>query len=918
MAIRLLDLDKTCDTLEEVSSPRIFDKKGFCKTGLFSEQIFGPIRTCTCACGTYWGRDRIDQVCTDCGVKIVHSNYRRKTYAKICLSFPVVNPMVYYLILKVGKAKIKEIMQDLLYKESVYGYYYSEEEKGYIKLEFSSTFEVPEIPENVKVYSGPEGVLDLIKFYCNKNMGKSSDWKYLYDNLDKFYINNILVCPPDFRPISKKRDAQMMDELNKYYMTILNFNSVVKDKNLLFIADKRILKINFKNLQKYVFDLYEYIFTKLSKKSGLIRGFILGKRIDFSGRFVICPDPSLHIDECSIPYFAALELYKLEIANELIETRKFKRYEPALKYIDDCIKQQNFNLYDVTEKVIKGKYIILNRQPTLHRMGMLAFKFTINDSFVIKIPPLICEPYNADFDGDQMAIYRPVYDECDVECKEKLSVTANMLSPATGDLITSLNQDIILGIYLLTQEGQTEKVKYKDIDTWKGRVIFNKCLPDNYPFINKLIKKKDIKIILNDLVKTYKPEQVVTILYKLKELGFKHTTIDGRSMSLKNMNFLVAKSISKKILNSKKSIISKWKDLHSPTIVKQLEDGFPYSSFIQSGSRGSWDQVRQIILCRGYVSNSKGEIVDEPIKSNLINGLTKKEFFISCYGSRKGLLDIALNTGVSGYLTRKLIFCSANLELNEIHNSDCGTKDTFILKIPKKNEHGIHVLKFLKCLIGRTIILNNGKKSLIDYSNYHTFAGKTIKLRSPLFCTTRNICSTCYGETSKIMHSPYIGIIAAQVFGEISTQLTLRTFHTSGVAKLSDKAKDDDKHQDIISDLNKVKRLFHCTERLDYSDLIMGLYKIYGSYKDVLLVHYECIVSQMMRLGKHRWRLTEDRDITKCQMTSIDSIPMKESFLLSLAYSKPKYYIINKLLENNLNEPENFGILEKIITNNKL
>lgn len=917
MSIKLLDIDKVCEDLEEVSSPRIFDKKGFCKTGLFSEQIFGPIRTCTCACGIYWGRDRIDQKCKDCGVKIVHSNYRRKTYAKICLSFPIINPLMYYLILKVGKAKIKEIIQDLLYKETVYGYYYSKEEKAYIKLDYSPTFEIPELPKDIKIYTGSKGVFELIKTNCEKYMDKSTDWKYIYNNLDKFYMNNILVCPPDFRPISKKRDAQMMDELNKFYMTILNFNSVVKDKNLLFIGDERIFKINFRNLQKYVFDLYEYIFSKLSKKTGLIRGFILGKRIDFSGRFVICPDPSLHIDECSIPYFAALELYRLEIANELIETRQFKRYEPALKYIDDCIKKQNFNLYDVTEKIIKGRYIILNRQPTLHRMGMLAFKFTINDSFVIKIPPLICEPYNADFDGDQMAIYRPLYKNCEKECKDKLSVTANLLSPATGDLITSLNQDIILGIYLLTQEGQTEKVKYKGIDTWKGRVIFNKCFPKNYPFINKIIDKKTIKIILNDLAKTYKPDEMVTILYKLKELGFKHTTVDGRSMSLKNMNFLDAKSIIKKILDSKKTVVEKWKEIHSPKITKQLEDGFPYSSFIQSGSRGSWDQVRQVILCRGFVSNSKGEIVKKPIKSNLINGLTKEEFFTSCYGSRKGLLDIALNTGVSGYLTRKLIFCSVNLVLDQNMTADCGTKDVFILKISKKNEDGLNSLKLMKCLIGRYII-DNGKKILINYDNYHTFIGKTINLRSPLFCENKEICPTCYGETSKIMHSPYIGIIAAQVFGEISTQLTLRTFHTSGVAKLSDEVEGGDKHQDIISDLNKVKKLFHCTDTINYDKLISKLYKIYGSYKDVLLVHYECIVSQMMRIGRNRWRLSEDRDITKCQMTSIDSVPSKESFLLSLAYSKPKYYIIKELLETNLIGKRDLGILEKIMTNNKL
>jgi DNA-directed RNA polymerase subunit beta' len=1061
MQIKIFNVDEFSKTLPEVTHPEELLRGDFHPEGLFSKQIFGPEVTATCSCNTYWGRANIGRKCPVCNVDIIHSNVRRTRFAKITLPFKIINPIMYYIISKVGKTTIKNILDDFLFSDNVVGYYFN---KKFVAIKVADKQD-PEfkIPEGSVTYCGLNGAFDIVKDLCER-FSENPDWQFIKNNLDNFYINNIIVNPPDYRPASKSKDDKKVDELNKYYKQILNFCSIKKQDFLDEVSANQINEHMIKYLHRHVFSLYEYILESFSKKKGIIRKFILGKRIDFSGRTVITPDPTLNLDQCSIPYLVALELYKLDIAILLMSKRLFNRFDLALNEIEECIKLEDLKYFDLVSEWIANKYVILNRQPTLHRLGILAFKVKLNKNYVIKIHPFICEPYNADFDGDQMAVYRPLYEATEKECEEKLSIANNLLSPSTGNMSIGINQDIIFGLYILTSPDEKKKVTHNNIETYEGRVIFNSIMPKNYPFINKIIDKKTLKTVLNDVIKTHDKQVCIKLIDKIKMLGFEVTTNYGCTMSLKNMDTTETKQIVKDLIDDpSKTWIQKLNELKSDVVMDKVKRIFPYSKFIESGSRGSWDQATQLILCRGYVSNSKGKIITEPIRNNLIDGLTKKEFFNSCYGSRKALLDVAINTGVSGYLTRKLVYCSSSLEMDPSID-DCGTSDALLLVIPDKEIDGIKPLKLAKSLVGRFIqVEGQTELTKITYENYDQFVGKTIKLRSPIFCKNHNMCKKCYGDTSDMIHSNYVGIIAAEALGEISTQLVLRTFHTcfrknveilnvnnervsfeklyekyqngdseytfscsldgkiksskiisvhkdrkekqlirvtldnnevyecsldhlhllvdgtyieakdlkennilmsdltidlithykvkkveiitlddyeelydievdsehhnfllaagvfvhnSGTAKANKDGSED--NQDIINDLTKVNKLFRCTEKHPYNKLLIELFKIYSEYSDVLLVHYECIIAQMMRKNNDRWRTTEHRDLAEVEMTSIDIIPEKESFLLAVAFCKPKSYLVDSILELNTKDDMYDGILEKIMTNKTL
>jgi hypothetical protein len=510
-----------------------------------------------------------------------------------------------------------------------------------------------------------------------------------------------------------------------------------------------------------------------------------------------------------------------------------------------------------------------------------------------------------------MAVYRALYDKTKEECETKLSIKSNLICPTTGGMVLGVNQDVILGLYLLTEPDEKNKITQDGIDTYKGRVIFNQCLPD-YPFINETINKKMLNIILDDICRTRTSDVTAETIDKIKELGFAYTTKAGCTMSLKNMRMPQSRDIVSSIIDDEKlDYKEKFEKLQSEQTLRPVKDSFPYKLFIESGSRGSWLQANQIILCRGYVQNFNGELIKTPIRSSLIDGMTKQEFFNSCYGSRKGLLDTALNTGDSGYLTRKLVYSSVNLELDE-ELDDCGCQQTYNILVPSIKDGG---LKFAKSLVGRyTVEFNKKGESVfeeITYQNYDQYVDRAVNLRSPLFCKSPKVCKTCYGKSNESLHSKYIGIIAAQAMGEVSTQLVLRTFHTSGAAK---KGKDGEKEEDIVNDLTTVKKIFHASSGYDYNQSIMNLYNVYSRYKNILFVHYECIIAQMMRCGKMRWRLSEDRDITKCEMVSIEAVPARETWLLALAFSRPKAYLIDGITEDGGSAS---GVLERIMMNER-
>ena len=777
MEITIFNVDEFCKELPAISRQEELLRGDFHPEGLFSKQVFGPEVTATCGCNIYWGRNNIGKKCPICNVDITYSSERRKRFAKIELPFKIINPVMYLIISKVGKTTIKNMMDHMMFSDIYEGYYFHDERFTLIK---NTDYEDPnfKLPDGSIVYKGLEGIFNLINYLCEKYKDNPK-WDFIKNNMDKFYINNVIINPPDYRPASKSKDDQKIDELNKFYKQIINFCSIEKI-NYLDDNSEHINTYMVKYLHQHVFELYTYIFDSFSKKKGIIRKYILGKRIDFSGRAVITPDPTLKMEECSIPYLMTLELFKLDIIVLLLSKRIFKRVDLAFKEVEECIRLENYKYFDMISDWIKDKYVILNRQPTLHRLGIMSFKVKINKNYVIKIHPLICDPYNADFDGDQMAVYRPLYPEAEQECADKISIKHNLLSPTSGNMSVGLNQDIILGLYLLTSPDEKNVVEYKGKKTYKGRVEFNDILPAGYPFLDKTIDKKTLKILLNDIIKTRDPAESLIVLDKIKELGFKCTTKIGCTMSLKNMNTKVLKEVAKKIFDSSKDWKEKFKELKSPEVLKIVKENFPYSNFIDSGSRGSWDQATQLVLCRGYVANSKGKVIQEPIVGSLVDGLTKKEFFNSCYGSRKALLDVAINTGTSGYLTRRLVYAASNLEIDEnVEDCGCGIAETLIVHIPMKEHEFIKPIALAKSFIGRFAYVGNSTElTQITYENYHTLIGKTLKLRSPIFCKNINLCKKCYGDTSNMTHSNYVGIIAAEALGEISTQLVLRTFHT--------------------------------------------------------------------------------------------------------------------------------------------
>ena len=1012
MKIDWLDIDAACADLPEITTSKIYSKKIFHPDGLFSEKIFGPVKSYTCSCGHYYGRSRRGTVCSVCGVKIENSNVRRKNMGKIVLPFQVINPVMLFTIKRV-KLEVYNVIMSLIMDNDIIGYYYNEKKEKFVKV-LKPTIEseqVP-IPDGVTVYTSPRHTYDLVMDEAKRHMETNRYWKFIYDHMNNFWMKNIGVVPPEFRPVSKSNNQQMRDEMNKYYLQILEFSAVNKDNQLNLINNNQpivtesnsetteqsttvdvsniessnetteenttnivinqqttedIFKFNFKNLQNYILELYQFIFDKFSKKTGLIRGSILGKRIDFSGRCVIDPDPSLELDQCGIPYYMALEFFKIQVANRLLEIKnfnghKFYRYDPVLKFIDECIEKRDFCLFDIVSKIANDKLVMLNRQPTLHRMGLMSFRAVVHKDYVIKTHPFICEPYNADYDGDQMAAYISLYDETEQSNKEHLYIMNNIISPSTGDVCLSVNQDVVLGLYLLTREDGHELIEYTGekpvfgsngtdkVMTTAGRMEFNSILPENFPYFNETLTKGKIHVLLNVICKNYGTDIIKNVLDSIKKMGFGKTTQIGATFSLKNLatDPRIIKFIDSVVDDPNKSTAQKYFELQESELKKEVESTFPYADFIRSGSRGSWDQADQLIWTRGFVSNSKGQVVETPIKHNLVSGMTHDEFLTSCYGARKALLDVALNTAVSGYLTRKLVYGLVNVELDE-NCDDCGTDQYFELEIPEiltdskieemtrdikddkerqlkidelkvQRENSIDPIKLAKSLRHRWYLdEESGTLKQVTENGFKSLIGKKIKLRSPLFCKNPKLCKKCYGQFNlpnniDVLHSKYVGVMAAQALGEVATQLTLRTFHVSGVAQMN-KGQKDDTQQDIINDLTNVKKILHGGSNWNttgYKDMILKLFNIYSNHKTLLLHHFELAVSQIMRYGSRRWRNDPMRDQHEPQIVSIEKVPSLESMILALAFSKPYVYIIGGIMGNA--QPTD-GILEKMLIN---
>jgi hypothetical protein len=521
----------------------------------------------------------------------------------------------------------------------------------------------------------------------------------------------------------------------------------------------------------------------------------------------------------------------------------------------------------------------------LDKTKTVGYDFTVEDFYTF------CT-HDGVYVQDCMAIYFPITEASENDIRTKLGIWKNLISPTDLTLVPQPSQDIILGIWDSTRTKDTDqKIEYHGHMLSPGQILFNECLPDDYPIQTETFTGKKLKLLLNDIVFKYPAKVVMKSLDRLKKLGFEMTTLNGYTLALDDLWDEELYDIGQSLSGNKQE---DFKIINSEHIKEKLND-LPFADIVNSGARGNWDQVKQLVMCRGYVSDYSGRIRDDVVKNSLLTGLTPEEYFNSCWGVRKGLLDTAMSTGDSGYLGRQLVYSSVGVVLDN-ECEDCGTTDTLEITVTKEN---------IKVLLWRYHIEDNVVKK-ISRSNIKDLIGKTIKLRSPIYCQNTKVCKKCYGELHKILHSTEIGIIAAQAIGERSVQLILRSFHTSGVANTE--SLNINMNEDIGSSMALANKLFHSPNKIlkdseRPESLVIALYELFNQYKKIHLIHYEVIVSSMMWYNDVLWRISENRNENKFKWTSILQTPSKLSWLLGMAFASLKNKLVDGLINSRIDVP---------------
>jgi DNA-directed RNA polymerase subunit beta' len=693
-----------------------------------------------------------------------------------------------------------------------------------------------------------------------KNNGMRPEWMIL---------DVIPVIPPDLRPMVALDGGRFASsDLNDLYRRVINRNNRLKqlielnapevicrnEKRMLQEAVDSLIDNSARNSKMVTASTgqkrqLKSLADALKGKQGRFRQNLLGKRVDYSGRSVIVVNPKLNLDQCGLPKIMALELFKPFIIAELIKRELVHNVRSASRYIE----MGNDEVWDILENIIKEAYVMLNRAPTLHRLGIQAFRPVLIEGKAIQIHPLVCTAFNADFDGDQMAVHVPLTKEAVAEAKDIMLSTHNLLKPATGDPIVAPNQDIVWGAYYLTLEfSNGEKIEdgdykyfsndqealmaheYKLIDlheiirvrlgkeimtTTVGRIIFNKILPDKIAYVNEVLGKNKIKNIIKDCLSIYGEDETVKFIDNLKNLSFKYITKSGLSWSFGDLPELPEKDrlideANKQVEQIREQfeeglltdserytkVIEVWtstKEKIAELCKEGLKKSLPVYSMIDSGARGSWAQPVQIIGMKGLVTSPSGAIIELPIKGNLKKGFSVLEYFIATHATRKGLSDTALRTANAGYLTRRLVDVAQDVI---VVDEDCGEKEGLLInraEIEKDNDDffrkisGRYLAKDLTDKKGK-VLLEAG--SLLTEDFIKEIKNKDIEeawVRSVLTCKLhKGVCAKCYGVdlayNKEVKIGTTVGIIAAQSIGEPGTQLTMRTFHTGGVAGADD------------------------------------------------------------------------------------------------------------------------------------
>ncbi len=905
--------------------------------GLFCQKIFGPTKDWECACGKYKRIRHKGVVCDRCGVKVEQSKVRRERMGHIELAAPVahlwylkgtpsriatildmppkeVEHVVYYasyVVLDPGETALhkKQVLNDVEYRDAIEQFGEGSFKVGMgaesIKIllqEIDLDKEIVEIRKAIQEdqKSSKDNAQAPKRMKLAKKLEIMEAFKETGSKPEWMIIEALPVLPPELRPMVPLDGGRYAtSDLNDLYRFVISRNRRLKhflqtggvdamirnEKRMLQVAVDNLIdnskkaKSNSSNKSRELKSLT----AMLRGKQGRFRQNLLGKRVDYSGRSVIVVGPELKLYQCGLPKEMALELFKPFIMKELVERNICNNIKNAKRYVERARSE----VWDVLEDIIKDHPVLLNRAPTLHRLGIQAFEPVLVEGRAIKLHPLVCGAFNADFDGDQMAVHVPLSIEAQAEARFLMLSTNNILKLSDGKPVMTPTQDMILGSYYLTieKEGAKGEGKYfmsvdeaklayankdielqakiyvrvsKEIDgkvvtgrvhTTLGRFIFNEAIPQDLHFVDRtkpenalaleidfLVGKKQLGQIVEKCFKYKGSTETAVVLDKIKAQGFKYSTIGALTTSVFDMHIPKEKDqiiadAEKKVADVEKlfrrghitdaertkQVIAIWNkvtDDVTDALSKCWDKFNPIKMMEQSGARGNMSQIRQLAGMRGLMKDPTGKTIELPVKSNFREGLSALEYFISSHGGRKGLADTALKTAESGYLTRRLVDVSQSVIIREM---DCGDKKGVVVSaiyggrgdlIEKLKDRiiGRYTIEAIKDpATGEEIVPADSMISEEAADAIEKAGIESVKIRSVFTCKCASgLCSKCYGKNmasgNPVKVGEAVGVIAAQSIGEPGTQLTMRTFHTGGVAS----------SEDITQGLPRVEELFEC------------------------------------------------------------------------------------------------------------
>ena len=903
----------------EVTKPETINYRSFKpeKDGLFCEKIFGPVKDWECHCGKYKRIRYKGIICDRCGVEVTQKSVRRERMGHISLAVPVVHiwffrslptkigylldmspkdleKVIYYeqyIVINPGKSefKTKQLINEEEYFEQLDAHGEANEDlsdddpaKFIAKIGGEAIHALlrrlnvedlaRELRQIIRTDNSAQKKAEALKRLKVVESLRVREANTEYRNRPEWMVLDVIpVIPPELRPLVPLEGGRFAtSDLNDLYRRVIIRNNRLK-KLLEIRAPEVILRNEKRMLQEAVDSLFDNskrstamrsdgnrplksLSDMLKGKQGRFRQNLLGKRVDYSGRSVIVVGPELKLHECGIPKDMAIELFKPFVIRKLVE----RRYVKTVKSAKKLVERRGAEVWDILEEIIEDHPVLLNRAPTLHRLGIQAFQPVLIEGKAIRIHPLVCTAFNADFDGDQMAVHIPLSYEAQVETKILMLSSHNILSPASGKPIVVPSQDIVLGCYYLTKAKPGDKgegkyfssanevliafesgsiglharikvrIEGKTIETTTGRVLFNEIVPDILGYINTLLSKRSLTEIVADCYRYHGNKIAAKFLDDLKDIGFNYAMKSGVSISLSDViippekEMIITKAqneveeIHNQFLNGiitdgerYNKIIDIWTHVTGEVAelmfykLSQTDAGFNALYMMSdSGARGSKEQIRQLAGMRGLMakpqktlSGQTGEIIENPITANFLEGLSVIEYFISTHGARKGLADTALKTADAGYLTRRLVDVAQDVIITE---TDCGTILGIEMRDLKEGEEIIEPLE--DRILGRVtaedvidpstdkVIVERGRMITEELTELITSSSiDSVLVRTELTCEAkRGVCALCYGRnlaTGKMVNiGEAVGVMAAQSIGEPGTQLTLRTFHIGGTS----------------------------------------------------------------------------------------------------------------------------------------